>query len=248
MIEFTLFGVPIRIQPWHWIGLAVIGGALGIRDASGLIIVALFMIAGFLAILLHELGHALTGRRLGGGSASIDLIFLGGYTQHYNCKLKGKQRALVIAAGPGCTFLFGVLALFLCFLIFSNSIPENSLSSLAKTISASIALVSTPEYAFLIADDFSMDKSAAMQLYFIGSMLFVSFWWTLFNILPIYPMDGGQFLAEFVKSQKKVHLIGIITAITVGLLSLIFLQSFILTAFMVFFAYGNFKNYQSASF
>lgn len=236
MIEFTLFGVPIRIQPWHWIGLAIIGGALNIRDASDLLIVALFMIVGFLAILLHELGHALVGRKLGGGGASIELVILGGFTQHYNCHLKGKQRAMVIAAGPASTLLFGVLGFFLCLFLMNGSLPD--------TITVASYLIANP----LIAFQFALEPGAMMQIYFVGCMLFVSFWWTLFNILPIYPMDGGQFLAEYVKSLKKVHLIGMITAIVVGFLSFFIMGSFLLTAFMAFFAYSNFKNYQSAPF
>lgn len=240
MIEFTLFGVPIRIQPWHWIGLAFIGGALNIRDASDLLPVALFMVAGFLAILLHELGHALVGRKLGGGGASIDLVVLGGYTRHYNCRLSGMQRAWMIAAGPLGTVLFGLLGFFLCLLLLNLPLPD------IFTISS--FLISSPFYAFPMGEELSMNHGASMQLYFIGCMLFVSFWWTLLNILPIYPMDGGQFLAEFVRSPKKVHLIGTITAIIAGILALLYMGSFLLPAFMAFFAYNNFKSYQSSSF
>lgn len=236
MIEFTLFGIPIRIQPWHWIGLAIIGGALNIRDASDLLIVALFMIVGFLAILLHELGHALVGRKLGGGGASIDLVMLGGYTQHYDCRLKGKQNALVIAAGPASTFLFGVIGFFLCLFLMKGSLP--------LALEVTTLLAANPYTAFNLVDDHGL----MMQLYFVGCMLFVSFWWTLFNILPIYPLDGGQLLAQYVKSPKRVYLIGIITAVIVGFLAFTYLGSILLTAFMAFFAYGNFKSYQSSSF
>ena len=65
MVQFHLLGFPVTVQPWHWAILAFCGGALGIRDPEDLLPVLLFMPAGFVSILIHELGHALTMRQFG---------------------------------------------------------------------------------------------------------------------------------------------------------------------------------------
>lgn len=83
MIHFTLFGIPVYIRPSFWVVLAIFGGALSINSVEGLIYPALFVIAGFVAILSHEMGHALVGRRLGGGQQTIVLELFGGLTSSH---------------------------------------------------------------------------------------------------------------------------------------------------------------------
>ena len=83
MIHFTLFGIPIYIRPTFWIVLAIFGGILGVSSVESLIYPALFVIAGFIAILSHELGHALVGRKLGGGQQTIILELFGGVTSSH---------------------------------------------------------------------------------------------------------------------------------------------------------------------
>ena len=58
MTRFSLFGIPITIQPFFWVAMAILGylGNQGGGD-NLLMLVAVFMIAGFLSILIHELGH-----------------------------------------------------------------------------------------------------------------------------------------------------------------------------------------------
>ena len=56
MIHFTLFGIPIYIRPTFWIVLAIFGGILGVSSVESLIYPALFVIAGFIAILSTNWG------------------------------------------------------------------------------------------------------------------------------------------------------------------------------------------------
>ncbi|MEG2970603.1 MAG: hypothetical protein RR808_03900 [Akkermansia sp.] len=240
MIEFTIFGIIVRVHPWHWIGLAFLGGAFNIKEASDLQLVLLFMGVGFVAILLHELGHALVGRKLGGGAATIDLIALGGYTKSYNTHYKKHGRALSIIAGPAATFLFGILGWLLCLIFFGGNFN--------LTNDATALFFQSPYYAFYITQQLSFSDTDAIKLYFIGSILWVSLWWTILNLLPIYPMDGGQFMAEYIRSTKTVHLIGFILSLVIGFIALVFFQAFLVVVFMAFFAYSNLKNYKSAIF
>ena len=100
MLSFRLFGIPVRIEPWFWVILALIGGGLRANDALSMLWVLLFVLAGFISILVHELGHALTVRKFG-LSPAITLIAFGGYASFPAGRLTRKQSFLVTAAGPG---------------------------------------------------------------------------------------------------------------------------------------------------
>ena len=62
MFSFRIFNIPVRVEPWFWVTLALIGGALRANTKEALIAVLFFLLAGFISILVHELGHALTAR------------------------------------------------------------------------------------------------------------------------------------------------------------------------------------------
>ena len=70
----------------------------------------------------------------------------------------------------------------------------------------------------------------------------VSFVWSILNCLPIFPMDGGQMLAAILgpQRQRTTYLIGMLTAIAIGILGYLVLHAILLTIFMAFFAYQNF--------
>ena len=111
MIRFSLFGIPIHIQPWFWISLAIIGGGASANSKEAILHLALFMLAGLISILVHELGHALTGRAFGARS-EITLQAFGGVATFVGARFTRPQHFLVTAAGPGVQILLG-LAIFL---------------------------------------------------------------------------------------------------------------------------------------
>jgi stage IV sporulation protein FB len=71
--------------------------------------------------------------------------------------------------------------------------------------------------------------------------LYVNFFWTFINLLPIQPMDGGQILRDVLgPSRFKITcVIGMFCAIAVGLLALK-AGMMILGFFMFYFAYLNY--------
>lgn len=123
MISFNLFGIPVRIEPWFWITMALIGGALGANDSLSILLVLVFMLAGFISILVHELGHALTILKFG-LPTSITLQAFGGVASYPTGILSRKQSFLVTAAGPALQFALGLLLLLVYRLI---PIPPESL-------------------------------------------------------------------------------------------------------------------------
>lgn len=108
MIRFNLFGIPVQVQPWFWLSLVLLGGGVGANTKEELLLLALFVLAGFVSILVHELGHALAGRACGAHSA-ITLHAFGGFAEFPGAWFSRKQSFLVTAAGPGVQFLLGVL-------------------------------------------------------------------------------------------------------------------------------------------
>ena len=123
MIQFSILGIPVRVEPWFWITMAFIGGGLHAANSTDILLVLVFVFAGFLSIMIHELGHALAIRKYG-LPAVITLRAFGGYASFPAGKLDRKQSFVVTAAGPALQFVFGVLLIVLA---PSISVPEGSL-------------------------------------------------------------------------------------------------------------------------
>lgn len=123
MITFNLLGIPVRIEPWFWATMALIGGGLSANDSLSLLLVLVFMLAGFISILVHELGHALTVRKFGLPTA-ITLRAFGGYASYPAGTLSRKQAFLVTAAGPSLQLCLGILLLIIHYCV---PIPSESL-------------------------------------------------------------------------------------------------------------------------
>ncbi|NIP95884.1 MAG: hypothetical protein GWO24_21600, partial [Akkermansiaceae bacterium] len=100
MIQFRLFGIPVHVEVWFWVSAFLLGGGLGISDKRSLILVGLWMLIVFVSILVHELGHALSGRWLGGGRQTIRLWAFGGLAYNEGGRFTRKGRILMILAGP----------------------------------------------------------------------------------------------------------------------------------------------------
>jgi len=42
----------------------------------------------------------------------------------------------------------------------------------------------------------------------------VSFWWTVLNLLPIFPLDGGQIMHGLMRSPRLMHSVSLYVAVT----------------------------------
>ena len=84
MVRFSLFALPVSVEPWFWVMAFVLGRDLDIRDRESLISTVIFAALVFISILVHELGHALSGRWLAGERQSIRLWGFGGLRLQWN--------------------------------------------------------------------------------------------------------------------------------------------------------------------
>jgi Zn-dependent protease len=104
MFDFTIGDIPVRVQPWFFLTVLLIGP----RDLPGM---ALWVPVAFVGVLAHELGHALAVRRAGLRPA-IQLFAFGGVTSWFPGREIGPGRhALISAAGPAVGIAIGVAAL-----------------------------------------------------------------------------------------------------------------------------------------
>jgi stage IV sporulation protein FB len=228
MIDFHIFGIPVRIQPMFWLSMGLFGISYLGAGSDGLLLMAIFILAAFVSILVHELGHALVGMKLGGGSASIELVAFGGFAYSYGARLTRWGKFWQIAAGPGAGFLlFGIIALSMVFILGAPGGILYVLSSIFGTG------VTSPVRAFI--------EQNMMRHELISKFLWMNFWWSLFNLLPIYPLDGGKILEVFAKNPRTVFLTGTITAVVIGLFAL---KIGLLLAAIILFFYA-WQNYQA---
>jgi len=114
MLEFTLFKIPIRVEPVFWITLALIGfmSVQGLPGDMILMGMALFVMAGFISILIHEMGHALMIKKYK-LPTQIVLSSFGGYATHPSGILTRKESFLVTLAGPAIQLAFGFAVLLM---------------------------------------------------------------------------------------------------------------------------------------
>lgn len=238
MFRFTIFGIPVEVEPWFWLVMAYIGGgfyALKSNDPAAYTGVLLFMMAGFISVLGHELGHALTGWKRGGGSVWIKLWAFGGLAYHQGGRLDRRNRCAMILAGPGAGLFMAAISIVTLFVVFPT--PE-AIQRLVYYLSYTMI----PHDAML--EVFPDDRPIYGLL---NAMIWVNVWWSILNLVPVYPLDGGQFMDQFIKSKKLMHKISIITCLVVVMLMLSLGMTMGLL-FFAYFAYINFKGYQEARF
>ncbi len=225
MIRFTLFGVPVSIHPTLWLTLAFLGRAFFATSMVEFMGSLLFIVAAFAVLLAHEMGHALVGRKLGGGQPSVYLAWLGGDCTNETARLTRMQGVCMTAAGPIASLLVGVLAFIV-------------LSVYVGSFSMGVALAGEFALGYMPAEIFSAFPPLAMLLFFY--LIEVSCWWTILNMLPIFPLDGGQIMQGLMKSRRQMHSISLAAAVVLALAFAV-LGLWLLSIFMVMLAVLNHK-------
>jgi len=230
MLRFTIFGIPVVVEPWFWLVMALLGGGVTALQRSypnDYLCVALFMMAGFISVLVHELGHALVGWKRGGGQVWIRLWAMGGLAYQQGGNLDKKGRCLMILAGPGAGLLLAAISIASLFVIF----PTNE---------ALQRLLYYLTYTNIMHQDMLSVFPDNRPIYgFINSLIWVNVWWSLLNLIPLYPLDGGQFMDQFVKSRKKMHQVSMI----VGVVCVMLLLSMNIIFGGIIFGFLAYQNY-----
>jgi Zn-dependent protease len=108
MWSFQLLGFPVVVEPWFWLVTVMLGAQ---RPP---VLILPWVVAVFISILVHELGHAYMGRAYG-LSAGIRLYSFGGLTAFGGGRrsLSILQEILISLAGPMMGFAFGLFVYLL---------------------------------------------------------------------------------------------------------------------------------------
>ena len=236
MFRFTIFGIPVEVQPFFWITLVILGGASGADTKAAIFQIVLFVLAGFISILVHELGHALTARKYG-ANVHIVLQAFGGYAAHSGVRFTRKQDFLVTAAGPAAGFalLFAVLG-GMC--LFFSGAEVFALAGLEL-----FGLRPTFLPMELIA--FMQEKPFVFSL--LMNFIWINFWWGMLNLLPVLPLDGGHMLNAVMGPSRLRTTLWTSIIVAIGVALFMFMRNpgnFIFPIFLGMFAWQSYQALQ----
>jgi Zn-dependent protease len=211
---FRLFGIEVFLH-WSWFLVAIY--AIQSRDNdSSLILNVLIYLTLFLIVLMHEFGHSLACKQVGGQANQIVLWPLGGVAYVSPPQRPGAM-LWSIAAGP-----------------------------LVNVILFSVATI-------LLMLGGVLDLFERMPFFwaYIGAVAYINLILLKFNLLPVYPLDGGQILRSLLwfkfgkaRSMMIATIIGFI-GIAVMIPYVIMKNDswyYILAVFIAFNCWGGFQH------
>jgi Zn-dependent protease len=208
-LNFSMFGIPIRVSPFFWLLAVVVGFAFGSgadrpEDAG--------VIAGcvFLSVLVHELGHGLTAR-ICGDRPWIILHGFGGVCVSDRERRSFGQRLLIVVMGPASGLLLAAGSVGLWAILVEFNVP----------------LDPRAELAFMM-------------------LLILNLVYSVFNLLPIWPLDGGQLMLTMLdrlsprNGARRAHILSFLAAGTGAAIAGIWGQWIFATLWLGYFAFVNF--------
>jgi len=171
-LHFSLFGIPVRVHPLFWLVAVLLG-----NSAGTMIGVLSWVAAVFVAILVHELGHALVMRHFG-LQPWITLYSMGGLAGYHTSQLAHSRantwirQIFIHVAGPGSGFVLGLVV---------------------AGIIAALGQSPVAYFRAMLGEPLVVDPGTPLALVrFAFDLLYISVVWGLVNLLPVYPLDGGQ--------------------------------------------------------
>ena len=234
-LRFNLAGFPVRVHPLFWLIAVLLGSSSG--DPLQILI---WVFVVFISILIHELGHALAFRRFGLASQII-LHFSGGLTvpestlwgsRWANVALGPNEQIFISIAGPGAGFLFAALIIG-GVLVVGGSIITTRL----------LGFIPLPGFALL---PFGGQILGA----FVTALLWVNIFWGFINLMPVYPLDGGN-VARYILLQvdpidgiRKSLWVSVITGGLIALVAFFLLHSVYMALLFGFLAFQSYQTLQ----
>jgi stage IV sporulation protein FB len=216
--RFSVLGFNTRVTWLFWAVSAALGysGARNVQQAfetAGIpcnlgILLAIWVGVTFVSIMVHELGHALV-YRFYGIECEIVLYQMGGLAipgagmlwnrRGQRTRLSHRDSILISAAGPGFQLL------------------------LACIVGLTATLCGHYVYGFdWIAKALEIKTSWSRNPFMFSTIYFtvyVSTWWALINLLPIYPLDGGHIAQHIIgmvrrnSGLQEAYALGVVVAI-----------------------------------
>ena len=175
---FRFAGIDVFLH-WSWFAIAALEVSTRSRTYSSLVWNVLEYLALFLIVLMHEFGHSLACRQVGGKAERIILWPLGGVAYVAPPQRPGAM-LWSIAAGP-----------------------------LVNVVLAPVLV-----FGLLLTHTAGWESTMPNASQLITAICYINFIILCFNLLPIYPLDGGQIfrsLLWFVFGRARSLMIASIT-------------------------------------
>ena len=233
-LRFSIAGIPVRVHPLFWVISLLFG------FSPNILYILIWVLAIFVSSLIHELGHALAYRRYGQRSSII--LHFGGLTVPEpvswgtgwaNVALSPNQEIFISLAGPFSGFILAGL-LIAGVVLTGGSITVNWL----------LGFIPLPAIA-------SVPFGGLVVTLLLATLVSVNVFWGLINLLPVYPLDGGN-VARYLLLQydpfdgvRKSLWLSVIAGGVVALLALLFLRSIYMAFLFGFLAFQSYQSLQS---
>ena len=242
-INFEMFGIPVRVHPAFFILPVLLGrGMIDSEMNVGvgmLLVTALF----FVSILIHELGHVFAYRYFG-QAGRIVLYWMGGiaiadsgnlpWARTSVRRFTGNQQIIISLAGPAAGLSVAAVCVALAY-AFGGTVRMGWI----------FGFVPIP---FAIMTDTVMEGNRIFAMLIQGGIIW-NILINLLNLLPVYPLDGGQVSRElFLKFDPRNGisnslLLSVVTAVALAILGLSGQDRF-LAFFFGFMAWQNYQAWQ----
>lgn len=223
-IEFPVTNIPVRISVWAWPAAAFIGwGAIAEFEYGPfkLLRLAIWITIVLGSVLLHELGHAWAFRRYG-MTSRIVLYYFGG---------------IAIPDGVGAYREI-------------DSKQQIVISAAGPAIQLALAAAVYGIWVFTRPGLFDVtDGQFPFWRCVFSDLLWVNIAWPVFNLLPIYPLDGGQISRELflmfnsLTGIRNSLILSVATA-AVATVFLLQLRSTLMAIMFASFALGSYQTLQ----
>jgi Zn-dependent protease len=236
-LHFQLLGFPVRIHPWFWLATIFLGHPYWSPPEAALLWVA----AVLLCILLHELGHALVMRSYG-FQPWIVLHGFGGLTGYGPGSVSVRRpgpwgHILISAAGPAAGFLLaGIVVLWFIAAHHQDWIRWYGPAPFLHVVPAILPRM--------------LDFQWPHLLDFTNMVLQVAVYWGLLNLLPIFPLDGGQIAQQLFTMAsprdgvRQSLILSVLAAGTLAAVALLRWNDWYLTVFFGYLAYSSYTMVQ----
>ena len=168
----------------------------------------------FVSILVHEFGHALSSKAFG-FSPSVVLWGMGGLCYSQGEQQSPRQRLVVLFAGPGAGFLLCAVTAVVFWAVVGPS-PLDQATLIAYKLGLSQTQGAFADKFFMVFDRQSEKGQFAFNTY--SFMVQINLFWGLLNLLPVWPLDGGQIaqilltMYDRYRGQRWGHVVSLLVA------------------------------------
>lgn len=231
-LRFFIGDIPVRVHPLFWLIALLLG------SSGDLLTIPIWILVVFVSVLVHELGHALAFRFYGIRS-QIVLHAMGGLTIPEAAPLgfgwasvspSPKQEVVISLAGPFAGFMFAVLVM------------------LGVVVSGGTLLISRLFGILPLPLTAILPFGGNVPSIFVTMLLFVNVFWGIFNLLPVFPLDGGQVTRNLLiqydpwDGARKAQWVSAIAGGVIALFALLVMRSVYVA---LLFGILAFQSYQS---